>query len=1109
MADNIANILMRITGESNDADDTLAAFLGKLKAFGNEEATAEADVNVSGAAKLTALGAQLAKFDKARAIAHADVNVQTASLTKAFAEVRTFSEQHVKPLVIPVDVDEDLLQFKMDRVARSLRDFKPTGKQINIPVDVDDGVAITELSALDATIKRLDGRKIKIQTDLKEVTLAGLAMAKLGLAFADIGAAGAKVAGSIGGVTVNLGAFGVKLTATTGAILALVVAMGVSLVAAASLLVTALAGATAAVGALATAFVGALGPAVAVAIAAVTRITKIVQVLKAKNAADKANAAGTKEAAQAEERRRDALVAVGQAARAVDSAERSLSQAREGAKAAITQANRDEAAANRQAIDAAKNLRTETVNAYDAMASAAENVRRAILGVADAQQGIDDSKTALKRAQFELKQLRKEAGLAGNELNDSFKKFEDIDFKFNDKGFASLAKGATGSGTSSAEEQQIKLEEAVNRVRDAKLDERHATDGLEDAEKALNKRRKESADFAREGINAFEPYTQALRANQDATVRLADATARANALQKQGVDNAPAVIAAQESLTSAHVRLVEARHNAARAAEGAAGGAAARKATDDWNALTAAEQLFALALSNAGTAITTSFRPAVEGVLAGIGSLLSQIPAIITPLKAQFASLGVAIGDAFGNFGLFLADPSVNAQLGELVNGATQLAAILGTQAFQNFSQLMLNLATASMPLLIDATKRLSMWLGSLADKTSDTDKLSASINSLGGFLWDVLGFVKALGRVFLSFFSATGSQSKGFLKTITDMTNRLADFLGSDEGRKQLRDFFRVMIPLAVETFKFIGQALIFIIQVIEILAPALTGLLSAFNLLLGIVNGVLNILKPFLQIAAQVALLFLGGLPKGIALVIEKFRVLKFFLGGIVGFMKSTFASVFTTIIGRFASLATFFPELFAKIKDIIVNFVTGDVKNAFAGVLDIIKWPFEQALKWIKELGPKFFHAGKEIFNMLIDGIKSVTGKVGGIVKKGLNLMGDLLPGSEPKDKSSPLAGLKARGAAIMENLAAGIPVGADQLSVALHRSLVPVVGNIDTSVAVPRARTPVGATAGSRGAVGATENHFHIEAPAGQLPDAEATVRAIARRMERKGGSSPRA
>lgn len=1089
---------MRLGAEDDGASDTLESFLGKLKAFGTQEATATADVSTGGgASKLLALSTALQKFARTRAVATAQVNVDDRGLSQLDAAFKR------SQLILPVEFDDNKLRSDMGRSLSNLQDILRRRK-LEVEPEVNSAGFIAELSSLDVLLKSFGGRReVKLDLDTNKMALGAMVMGKLASSMAGGVNTAQRLGGAIGGITVNLGPFGVKLTAVTGIALALAAAVGISLVAALGLLVTALAGATAAVGAMATAFVGALGPIVTIAIATVARITKVVQALKAKNEAEKAGAAGSEQARALEERRHDAIVAVGRALRSVESAERGLAQARDAARDAIVQANRDEQAAAEATAQTAQEVASTMRDAFRAMSQAAEDVRDTLLAIEGGEIGVEKSKIASERAQNALAKLRGEANLTGAELSKAFNKFTDVDFDFDVKDLDSILKGPGGGKTS--QDQALDLKDAILDVREAKLNEKLANDRLQDSEQDLIDKRKVAADFAQKGIAAYAPYTAAVTAHKDATQRLADATARANELEQQGVDNAPTVIAAHDALINANESLAEARRNSRNLATQAAGGEAARKAKEDWDALTAAEQAFGRALQATGIVLRNTFGGAIAGVLGGMTAGLKKMPGVLLPLGPAFTKLGEAIGATISGFVDLLAEPRMQDAFKALIAGATQLVKILGGRAFQAFFEIMVNLAVAAMPLLVASSKLFAGWLERIAKRTRDPEKMGHAMADLGDIFFGVLGLVKQLGRIFLNFFKATGTQSKGFIATLTGMAKGFADFLGSEEGRAQVKKFFEDVIPLAIEGIKFIGNFIVFVLQLVETIAPALTGLLKTFNLVFGVVNRVLGIFKPFLKVAAQIALLFLGGLPKAVGVFLSKFRL----LAPIGAFLTRHIVGVVTAIIGRISAIASFFPKAFDKVKDEVLDFISW-IGRQFKKVIDVITWPFEQAIKFITDLSGRFYEAGKGIVEAIIEGMKSLIEGIGGIAGKVFKFLVDKLPGSEPKDKSSPLYGLKDRGRAIMENIAAGIQPGAMELSLAVHRSLVPVVAGIDASVSVPRTAAPTATPAGATTtAPGPTINHWHIEAPAGALPDAEATARAIARRMERSSGGSPRA
>ena len=80
-------------------------------------------------------------------------------------------------------------------------------------------------------------------------------------------------------------------------------------------------------------------------------------------------------------------------------------------------------------------------------------------------------------------------------------------------------------------------------------------------------------------------------------------------------------------------------------------------------------------------------------------------------------------------------------------------------------------------------------------------------------------------------------------------------------------------------------------------------------------------------------------------------------------------------------------------------------------------------------IRDKGTEFFNAGKAIIQNMIDGIKAMAQSAVDAVNEVLQQARDLLPGSEPRDRSSPLANLGRAGRAFSNNFIEGAVSGWD--------------------------------------------------------------------------------
>jgi hypothetical protein len=118
----------------------------------------------------------------------------------------------------------------------------------------------------------------------------------------------------------------------------------------------------------------------------------------------------------------------------------------------------------------------------------------------------------------------------------------------------------------------------------------------------------------------------------------------------------------------------------------------------------------------------------------------------------------------------------------------------------------------------------------------------------------------------------------------------------------------------------------------------------------------------------------------------------------------------------------------DLFRAVRDGIAE-LAGKVK-------DKAKAAVEAALEAVKALGDAFYNAGKAVMAAFANGIKDAAGSVLDAAGNVLGSIKDKLPGSEPRDPTSPLRRLDKPGAALVENFAAGIaraaPLAARELS-----------------------------------------------------------------------------
>lgn len=901
--DSVANLLLRITGDTSDAQGNLAGLLASLGAVDRTDAEAEVDVKTAGAqAALAALAAELTAI---------------------------------------------------------------SGREVNIDVDIDRGGAgRAALTGLTSGLQAAAGGAGGMSTGLRSINFGpftlgsgAASIAALGLA-AILGtalvAALAAVIASLTAAVGALGALGVAFAAALGPGIVLAIALFARL---GAIMEAYKAQEQAADQA---AQQGAQGQQQAAA-AAEQRIQAANQLRDAIQGLATAIRNLNEAEAQAEEAIRRAQVAEEDAARAVKRARRDLTDARKEATEAIQQSSEREVDASRavgravqRLAEAEKNARRdieqaigrqasaqqrandatarltaanerlaqEAVNAYRAWEDAVEDVEDAIRGVADAQAGIDRSAEGIRNAERQLTLFRKGARLTASEFDSLFATLTNLDFDFSFEGMQALLAGA---GVVLDTKQLTELEETILGVRDARLAEAGAVDALGDATTRLNTARGVEQQFIAQGIEAYAPYrgavdavteaekgletatqavvtaTNELAAIQalgvagapavvaatdsltEARKRETEAAARASELEALGLARAPAVIAAREQLADSERRLIEARREANRleelgitkapavisAMEGVRDAteavAEARRRSDKAGDLTglstgAAKAQVALSkLSGAERAfldqmrvtvgyLKSFFQPAVDAIFGGLTEYARNLPNIMGPLQGAFTALGGRIGQMIGQIGRELARPAWTSAFISLIDGARQLVGplttilILGMRFFRD-------LAVAAMPFLVEGMKAaaaaLRSFIAGIGGTKGFTDFLELVMPQLGSWL----SLLFQLSRVFFAFVGIAMGPGKTLVDMFAEGARQLANWMQSAEGRKAIKQFFTDTLPLVIQLVPLLLRLAVVLLQLTQAAAPGLAIIFEGMNLILSVASKVMGFFSGLLR--------------------------------------------------------------------------------------------------------------------------------------------------------------------------------------------------------------------------------------------------------------------
>lgn len=171
-------------------------------------------------------------------------------------------------------------------------------------------------------------------------------------------------------------------------------------------------------------------------------------------------------------------------------------------------------------------------------------------------------------------------------------------------------------------------------------------------------------------------------------------------------------------------------------------------------------------------------------------------------------------------------------------------------------------------------------------------------------------------------------------------------------------------------------------------------------------------------------------------------------------------------TMVSGMWSGIKTMFSggmQIVQNVVQIGLNAAKGpfeSFKSAVSGIVQGIKenvtGKIQEIIGFIQGLGSRFSSAGSALINNMRDGFINAIGDLINAARKKLSELTDLLPGSEPKDPSSPLRGLAHRGEALVKNFQTGI----DRASLNLAPVMDKLTANMPSTSPVSNAGTTYG-------------------------------------------------
>lgn len=461
---------------------------------------------------------------------------------------------------------------------------------------------------------------------------------------------------------------------------------------------------------------------------------------------------------------------------------KALKEEQEGAKEASEQlaaAQRAHSDALRAQGDAQLNASRQLVAARDAERDAALAALQAEDALRAARLGVETSDTRADRARLNLAAKRTDASVAGPEFARLLPQFLRFDELSKRKQRRLVDKIGDLPGDT---DLQLDVRDAFSEVASANIGtsqaanaERAATNGLADAKERNN-------EFTRLGALAYEPYVAALKAVEASNRRVAE--------------------------TSAAITKIR------------------REQTEETRKFSEEELSAARAVRELGSEIKEMFSRIAGPALEGLTSMIKGISDLLDDRGIQTAlgEIGEAFGDVFRSFGRLLQTREVRDIMEDLARAAGRLVRIMGRGVFQDLFLILIRIARAAAPAMIDFFRAFARWLRNLRRSSEDADGLRDKIDSLVDTFWIWWDIAKQIARIIINFFKDSKEDSDSLSDSIRRVLRRFANFLDTDEGRRKVKEWLRD----AIRMFRDIGSAIAWMVEKIQDFIEAIAWLLE-----------------------------------------------------------------------------------------------------------------------------------------------------------------------------------------------------------------------------------------------------------------------------------------
>jgi phage-related protein len=366
-----------------------------------------------------------------------------------------------------------------------------------------------------------------------------------------------------------------------------------------------------------------------------------------------------------------------------------------------------------------------------------------------------------------------------------------------------------------------------------------------------------------------------------------------------------------------------------------------------------------------------------QGFFVQLNTILERFGTGTLPrVRDELRRLSGALGNAVAGMASLLVESKNVGILERLFESTERSVEMLG-EAFYALGQSFLNAIDAGLPSLEVLTSRLAGAIESFAtfiNASIENGSFQEFLDDAIATLDELLALGGAVGELLGVLFGSTDDAGRGFLGTLTGITQRITEFFKSAEGQDTLEDFTELIL-LAGTILGWAANALIFFTDLFADVDDAIIAtnkwlmqlgadIVQAWNAVVGAVSSAIDSIGQFFTETGDAAASWWDGVVEAVSTAVDTvLAIVSAIPGQIVAFVESipgAVIAVFDLMIdGMIAALAiatatviVFFTDLPGQITGALVALL-GLAKDTFDTLLQIVIESFNAVVAFVESV------------------------------------------------------------------------------------------------------------------------------------------------------------